>query len=78
MKATYGEGKYVDDKLVVDARARPAQFSTNLNKALGEFKLPGTNGSQLSFDGSAINISGLVGAAADSLKTELLRQRLQY
>ncbi len=72
MKATYGEGKYVDDKLVVDAKARPAQFSTNLNKALGEFKLPGTNGSQLSFDGSAINISGLVGAAADGLKTKLM------
>ena len=72
LKATYGDGKYVDDKLVVDAKARPAQFAANLNKALGEFKLPGTNGSQLSFDGSAINISGMVGAAADSLKTKLM------
>ncbi len=72
LKATYGDGKYVDDKLVVDAKARPAQFAANLSKALGEFKLPGTNGSQLSFDGSAINISGLVGAAADALKTKLM------
>ena len=72
LKATYGDGKYVDDKLVVDAKARPAQFAANLSKALGEFKLPGTNGSQLSFDGSAINISGLVGGAADALKTKLM------
>jgi OmpA-OmpF porin, OOP family len=72
LKATYGDGKYLDDKLVVDAKARPAQFAANLNKALGEFKLPGTNGSQLSFDGSAINITGLVGTAADALKTKLM------
>jgi outer membrane protein OmpA-like peptidoglycan-associated protein len=55
----------------VDAKARPAEFAANLSKALGEFKLPGTAGSQLSFDGNAINISGLVGTAADALKTKI-------
>jgi outer membrane protein OmpA-like peptidoglycan-associated protein/uncharacterized protein YidB (DUF937 family) len=71
LRTTYGEGKFVDDKLIVDAKARPAEFAANLSKALGEFKLPGTAGSQLSFDGNAINISGLVGTAADALKTKI-------
>jgi outer membrane protein OmpA-like peptidoglycan-associated protein/uncharacterized protein YidB (DUF937 family) len=71
LKTAYGEGQFVDDKLVVDAKARPAEFAANLSQALGEFKLPGTSGAQLSFDGSAINISGLVGAAADALKAKL-------
>jgi outer membrane protein OmpA-like peptidoglycan-associated protein/uncharacterized protein YidB (DUF937 family) len=71
LRTTYGEDKFVDDKLIVDAKARPAEFAANLSKALGEFKLPGVAGSQLSFDGNAINISGLVGAAADALKAKI-------